>query len=113
MTLIRPDDRSGAAQIDLLGIETHFRDAITVFETAITKVAQGDDAGSPECQKDIRQLRQVLTLLRMEKSKIDTENRKQAGIVYDFAVDFKEARAEIRRRMARLRGAADPGEISG
>ena len=109
MTLIRPDDDNGAVRDILLGIEQHLDDAIGVFRKAINDMRSGADTGSPEFKKDIREMRSAYFLLLQEKSKIDAEIRNQKGIVYDFAVDFKAARAEVRRRMARLRDTADPG----
>lgn len=111
MTLITPDDNSGEVREILSGVAEHYQDAIDVFRRAIRDVENGEDSGSPGCRNDLRQLRRAMDLLLNEKSRIDSENRKQQGIVYDFAVDFKSARAEVRRRMARLRDAASSGPV--
>jgi len=105
MTFITPDDKSGEELEVLSSVAEHYQDAINVFRQVIRDVENGEDSGSPGCRSDLRQLRRAMELLLDEKNRIDAKIRTQQGIVYDYAIDFKAARAEIRRRMARLRAA--------
>ncbi|TDL79593.1 hypothetical protein E2L08_09590 [Palleronia sediminis] len=50
-------------------------------------------------------LRRAVQTMFTERERLDALRRKQAGIAHDYAMDFEAARAEIGRRLARLRAA--------
>ena len=112
MTLIKPDGNDGAAQDILRAAAQHFENTLTAFQRSTDKIMSGEDAPSPESEKLARLFSGATQVLFKEKQKIEDSNRKDAGIVYDFALDFASARDEIRGRLARIRDAANSGDIS-
>ncbi len=112
MTLIKPDGNDGTA-LDILEVAAEqFQRAIRVFQKSTNRIERGEETPSPETEKLVRQFTSATTVLFKEKQKIEDSIRKDAGIVYDFAIDFESARTEIERRLACLRDAADTTKLS-
>lgn len=113
MTLIKPDGNGGTAHEMLRVAAEHYRRALAAFERSTDRIESDLEAPSPASEKLARQFGLATSVLFKEKQKIEDSIKQDAGIVHDFAIDFDQARREIRRRMARLRSAADAGELSG
>lgn len=72
----------------------------------LTKLRTGEwDAR--DATQSIREMRGALRLVLEERVKIAELSKQAAGVAYDYALDFDAARAEIGRRLARLRDAGD------
>lgn len=61
-----------------------------------------DTKGTTQAAKDMRQ---ALLIVLEERARVAKLHKQEAGIVHDYALDFDAARAEIGRRLARLRDA--------
>ncbi|MEE9389334.1 MAG: hypothetical protein V3U96_12075 [Paracoccaceae bacterium] len=112
MTLIKPDGNDGTARDILEAAAEQFQRAIKAFQNITNRIEAGEENPSPETEKLVRQFGALTTVLFKEKQRIEDSIRKDAGIIHDYAIDFDGARKEIQCRMACLRRAADPGDIS-
>ena len=111
MTLIKPDGNDGAAREILRVAEELFEHAILEFNTKAKQLVSGETSAATALDA-AKNLTSTSKLFLIEKQKFENSNRKDSGIVHDYAIDLEQARQEIRRRLARLRAVADPGEIS-
>ena len=110
--LIRPEDGDGDAEKHLLGVEEHFSQAAEVFRAAAKRVETGEFV-TPVTARDLaHEYRKTATLLFEERRRLAGKRKHKHGIVQDFALDFGEARDEIRRRMACLRSAGEGRDLS-
>lgn len=84
--------------------EELFQDAAEEVAAVIRKLKAGelDAKGAALSVRDARSLLQVVL---EERAKIARFDKKEAGVAYDYALDFDAARAEIGRRLACLRDA--------
>lgn len=112
MTLIKPDGNDGAAREILRVAAEHFEQAILKLDTATDRLISGEETTEADAKRTALNLFGMSKAFMTEKQKIEKLNRTDAGIVYDFAIDFAKAREEIRRRMVSLRKSADSGGIS-
>lgn len=112
MTLIKPDGNDGTTREILRVAAEHFEQAILKLDTATDRLISGEQATEADAKRTAASLFGVSKAFMTEKQKIEKLNRTDAGIVYDFAIDFAKAREEIECRMARLRDTANPGDIS-
>ena len=112
MTLIKPDGNDGAAREILRVAAEHFEQAILKLDTATDRLIGGEDSTEADAKRTALNLFGMSKAFMTEKQKIEKLNRTDAGIVYDFAIDFAKAREGIERRMARLRDVADAGDVS-
>ena len=126
MTLIKPDGTDGAAR-EVFDIDQtrrhrrggprrvaaeHYQRTITAFQRSSDRIISGEEIPSPDYEKHARLFGSATTVLYKEKQKIEDSIKKDAGIVYDYAINFENAREEIRCRMARLRAARNAGSVS-
>ncbi|MEZ5754399.1 MAG: hypothetical protein R3D90_06430 [Paracoccaceae bacterium] len=86
--------------------------ALQVFDAAAADVAaaleamRGQEAdGSARTLLAVRDLQAALAVLMDERVKVDKLRNQVAGVVGERALDLDAARAEIGRRLARLRDA--------
>ena len=112
MTLIKPDGTDGAAREVLRVAAEHYQRTITAFKRSSDRIISGEEIPSPDYEKHARLFGSATTVLYKEKQKIEDSIKKDAGIVYDYAINFENAREEIRCRMARLRAARNAGSVS-
>ncbi len=112
MTMIKPDGNDGTAADILSAAAEQFQRAIKIFQRSTNRIDSGEETPSPDTEKLIRNFGSATTVLFKEKQKIEDSIKKDAGIVYDYAIDFESARAEIERRLACLRDATDTAEVS-
>ena len=66
-----------------------------------------------EAGRILKELKQALQTANQERERLESERKKQAGIVGEYAIDFDAARLEIGRRLACLRTAGGQGSVSG
>jgi hypothetical protein len=60
-----------------------------------------------------QELRRWALVAFEEREKVEKRMKDRGGIVHDHSIDFDEARAQIGRRLARLRAAGGAGGVSG
>ncbi len=84
--------------------EELYREIASEVFVAIRKIRSGewDTKGTPNIVKDMRAFLQLVLEERMKVAKL---SKQEAGVVYDYALDFDAARTEIGRRLACLRDA--------
>lgn len=80
-----------------------YRDAAEAFALAIRDIRQGRYDGAKEAALLMKELRLAFHSAMDERTRVEKLDRQAAGIVHDYALDFDAARAEIGRRLARLR----------
>ncbi|MBC7139048.1 MAG: hypothetical protein H5U17_09930 [Defluviimonas sp.] len=104
MTLIFP---AGDAAPEHLLAETleHFDDAARSLAGVIREIKIGNYQKAKEAAVSVRDLKSAFQLAMEERTRVEKLGRQSAGIVHDYALDFDAARAEIGRRLARLRDA--------
>lgn len=95
-----------AAPKDLLSeAMEQYRDAAEAFAWAIRDIKSGNYDGAREAAGFMKELRQAFHTAMEERTRVEKLRRQDAGVVRDYALDFDAARAEIGRRLARLRDA--------
>ncbi|MCC5971396.1 MAG: hypothetical protein JJU15_15740 [Pararhodobacter sp.] len=111
--MTKDNPRQGEAESpDIVSVaQWHLGETSRVLRTVITEIEAGKFGAAKELGGTVASLRKALEAVFSERAKlqrIDTAGASGAG-----AFDLGAARAEIRRRMDRLRASADPGGISG
>ena len=86
--------------------ETLYQDLAEEIVQALAKLKAGewDPKGTTH---SVKEMRSTLRLVLEERMKIAELGKRGAGAAYDYALDFDAARAEIGRRLARLRDAGN------
>ena len=84
-----------------------YETAADVFALVIDEARDGDPKAAKEALGYAREFRQALLAVLYERATIEKLRKDAEGIVHDYALDFDRARAEIGRRLACLRDAAD------
>ncbi len=105
MTLIKPLPDEGRTQEILRSADDQFRRATLLFEDLIRKIEAGEDLKRAELKDGIGDLQRSVHLLIEARNKLDHDSRQKAGIVHDYAVDFDDARDQVRSVLDRLRAA--------
>ena len=106
MTTQTPGD--GAAPRSMISNATLlYETAADVFALVIDEARDGDPKAAKEALGYAREFRQALLAVLNERATIEKLRKDAEGIVHDYALDFDRARAEIGRRLACLRDAAD------
>jgi hypothetical protein len=97
----------GAAPEDILGAtESFYGLAVMELYRTITAIRAGEFNEIRAAQTAIRDLRATAQQVLEERGKVDKLRKQIAGHVgADGALDLEDARAEIGRRLARLRNA--------
>lgn len=92
--------------------ETPVSDALYLYETATNTLrvfledfCSGSDLSAREIAQQTAEHRKALLVLLQERATIAKLRKEEAGIAYDYALDFDEARDEIGRRLACIRNA--------
>ncbi|MHC0053116.1 hypothetical protein [Actibacterium sp. D379-3] len=113
MTLISSTGGDAAAQAVLAAAEQHYLRTIEVLHNLIEEVTAGRSARAKELKGALSDLGRAAQTAFDERSRVEKRIRSDTGIVHDYALDFADARAEIGRRLARLRAAGGAGGVSG
>ncbi len=112
MSLIKATEDDGP-DVSVEIAERHFLDALIAVEEITGKIKRQELDALPELPKRAAEAGAATRQLLTERQRVYEQQKRKAGIVHDFAIDFDAARAEIGRRLARLRTAADGGEVPG
>ena len=79
------------------------------IHAAMNRLKQNQFDDLKDATRSCRDLRQALLMVFEERAKVAKLDKQEAGVVYDYALDFDAARDEICGRLARLRDAGDGG----
>lgn len=106
MTLLKMDGAGpGDDCVDLA--EEQFVEALRAVAAITEKIRRQELDVLPDVPKAAANVSIATRQLLAEKHRVYEQQKRKSGIVHDFAIDFDEARAEIGRRLACLRAAAD------
>lgn len=95
-----------APSVDLLEeTEVLYREIAGELALAMRGVRQGEWKDAKAAAQAVKDLRTAFQMVMDERSRVEKLRRQVAGVVRDNALDFDAARAEIGRRLARLRDA--------
>ncbi len=111
MTLIYPSQGAGTAEDMLSEAQENFQRASRALSTLVRGLEDGDTALSGDAVKVLGNLRQALNTALAERERIESREKRDAGVVNDYAIDFDAARLEIGRRLACLRTAGGEGSV--
>lgn len=109
MSLITPDDgpTSLTTSIDLL--ERQLADLRQGIVEISNKIQAGDLDQLKHATKATGEIRQWLRIAIEAEAQLEKRNKRDRGIVRDYALDLDDARAQIGCRLDRLRRARCPG----
>ncbi len=96
------EPRSLIAEADAL-----YQDYATEVAAAIRRIRAGEIGDAKQSVQAVRDLRAALVLALEERAKVAKLGRQHGGDGQAWALDLDAARAEIGRRLACLRDAAD------
>lgn len=106
---MQKDELGGAgAPVDLLDqTEALYRDVAEELAQALQGVRRGEISEAKAAVQAVKDLRTAFHMVMEERSRVEKLRRQLAGVAAgrDVALDFDAARAEIGRRLARLRNA--------
>ena len=106
MTLIKPIN--GEVTSDCVtAAEQLFEEAIQAVAGITGKIKRKDAEALADLKPAVPNATAATKLLLQEVGRVHELHKKKNGVVYDFAIDFDAARAEIRSRLACLRAAGD------
>ncbi|MEV8465436.1 hypothetical protein AB0T83_01390 [Fluviibacterium sp. DFM31] len=86
--------------------------ATGALDKLVDQLDDGEIGKIGEAGKLLRELKNALQSAIAERERLEKEQREQAGIVHDYALDFDAARLEIGRRLACLGAAGGAGGVS-
>ncbi|MFC7705007.1 hypothetical protein ACFQXB_12445 [Plastorhodobacter daqingensis] len=109
MTVLVPVNEAGSSEAMLSEALLLYRTAAEVFALVIEEARDGDARTARDAQLYAKEFQKALQTAMQERQKVEQLRRQDAGIAYDYALDFQSARDEIGRRMARLRSAGGGG----
>ncbi len=109
MTMMVPVRGEGSSEAMLSEALLLYRTAAEVFATVIEEAKSGDAKAAREAQGYAKEFQKALLTAMQERQKVEQLRKQDAGIAYDYALDFDAARDEIGRRLARLRAAGGGG----
>jgi hypothetical protein len=95
------------ASAEVLGVRELVNDIADELGETLRRLRAGEMGDTREMAKQIRDMRAAYQLAVEERARIAKLRKDDAGIVYDYALDFDAARDEICRRLACLRDAGD------
>jgi hypothetical protein len=112
MAIIKPPGDGGK-------LEGRLDDAERLFDASVEALRELRDrvkAGDIPKVSDVAGVAQLLTksslALQTARTQLDEQRRKDAGIARDYAIDFSQARDQVRILLDRLRDAKGSGELS-
>ncbi|KEO59210.1 hypothetical protein [Thioclava indica] len=98
----------GGASVDLLDLtEALYRDVAEELASALQGVRRGEVTEAKAAVSAVKDLRTAFQLVMEERTRVEKLRKQIAGVATgrEGALDFDLARAEIGRRLARLRDA--------
>ena len=113
MTIIYPDGGEGSSAGILSEAQQTYQRAQAALNKLVGELDDGELVHVGEAGRILKELKQALQTANQERERLESERKKQAGIVGEYAIDFDAARLEIGRRLACLRGTGGQGSVSG
>ncbi len=104
MTLIRVDGAGPGDECVELA-EEQLIEALRAVAAISEKIRKQELDALPDMPKAAAGVTAATRQLLAERTRVYEQQKRHSGIVHDFAIDFDGARAEIGRRLARLRAA--------
>ncbi|KFI28060.1 hypothetical protein [Paenirhodobacter enshiensis] len=96
--------------VDLLEeTEVLYREIAGELAEAMRGVRRGDLKEAKVAAQAVKDLRTAFQMVMDERTRVEKLRKQVAGVVGGCELDFDAARAEIGRRLARLRDAGDAG----
>ena len=113
MTIIYPDGGEGSSAGILSEAQQTYQCAQAALNKLVGELVDGELVHVGEAGRILKELKQALQTANQERERLESERKKQAGIVGEYAIDFDAARLEIGRRLACLRASGGQGSVSG
>ncbi|OYX44362.1 MAG: hypothetical protein B7Z02_06330 [Rhodobacterales bacterium 32-67-9] len=104
---VSAEESTSATQVE--EAEELYGDIAADIFSVMRKIKQGDFALVKDAGRHLKDLRVAYQIAMEERARVAKRSKEDAGVVYDYALDFDAARDEIRGRLARLRDAGDGG----
>lgn len=111
MTLIYPGGETGNSEDMLSEAQENFQRASRALTRLVRDLEDGETTGSGDAVKILQNLKSALNTALAERERIESREKRDAGIVNDYAIDFDAARLEIGRRLTCLRAAGGSGSV--
>jgi hypothetical protein len=105
ITLISEHEISSSREV--MEVREMFDEAKEDLGSALRRLRAGEFGDAKEVAKQIGEVKAAYKLALEERTRVAKLRKDEAGIVYDYALDFDAARDEICRRLACLRDAGD------
>jgi hypothetical protein len=86
--------------------------ATSALDKLVDQLDDGDLGDVAEAGKLLKDLKGALSSAIAERERLEKEQRQNAGIVHDYALDFDAAKLEIGRRLACLGATGSEGGVS-
>lgn len=86
---------------------------LKTIERVMERMERKDDPSAPEVSKVISALTQVQTELRKKVEAYERDTLREAGALEDARIDFDTLRAEIGRKLDRLREPVEDNRVDG
>ena len=103
MALIEPFRDEGAPDELLAVAEKHFKGALLALNQLTVNMENGAEVASTDLQRATRDFRASMQTLFDERTRVEKQRKTDAGVVYDYGLDFDVARDQIRSLLDRLR----------
>lgn len=111
MTLMMPTEFGQNVDENLAVAEELFQEAGAVLGQKLLQFKQ-DDYEAKGLKTAMNELSVAWQIASKERSRVVEERKKEQGIVGSYAIDIGRARAEIGRRLARLRNDREIRDLS-
>lgn len=105
ITLISEQDISSSREV--MEVRELFDEATEALKAALRRLRGGEFGDAKDVARQIGEVKAAYKLALEERTRVAKLRRDEAGVVYDYALDFDAARDEICRRLACLRDAGD------
>lgn len=105
--LIRVSRDEIDASAEMVQVRELVDDVADELSATLRRLRAGEFGDAKELAKQIRDMRVAYQLAVEERARVAKLRKDEAGVVYDYALDFDAARDEICRRLACLRDAGD------
>lgn len=112
MTLITLDEAPTGLSTSITSLERQLNDMRADLEILQEKIRAGDLEELKNSTRAISDIRQWLKIAIEAEANLNERNKRDKGIVHDYALDFDTARTSIGCRLDRLRRARCPGRVS-
>lgn len=100
------------AQALLVSARVQFAEMRAALETLRKRLKAGDAQALPGVEAQGREFLRALNTVIEQEARLEERARAERGVADGYAIDLDAARAEVGRRLARLRAAGGDGELS-